>query len=202
MDRKITRRDFVNGFSVATAAALPLWAQAQEFAPEQLPDYYPPARNRHARRPRGFFRGGPPIPRYEKRRPFQAHERDLRPETAPAGAGGTVGHILRHIRAEDSRSACPLHRGRGIRRGTRHCPDHREPLASPYAYTYNSLFEPMERVYTNSESRPNGIARQPYGLISIANSDAGASPHTDTAIWEAWRAVGDILNRRSMPFLA
>jgi spermidine dehydrogenase len=71
-----------------------------------------------------------------------------------------------------------------------------------YAYTYNSLFEPMEWVYTNSEDRPNVIARQPYGLISIANSDAGASPHTDTAIWEAWRAVGDILNRRSMPFLA
>ena len=71
-----------------------------------------------------------------------------------------------------------------------------------YAYTYNSLYEPMEWVYTNSENRPNVIARQPYGLIAIANSDAGASPHTDTAIWEAWRAVGDVLNRRSMPFLS
>lgn len=71
-----------------------------------------------------------------------------------------------------------------------------------YAYTYNSLFEPMEWVYTNSNSRPNVIARQPYGLIAIANSDAGASPHTDTAMWEAHRAVGDILNRRSMPLLA
>ena len=71
-----------------------------------------------------------------------------------------------------------------------------------YAYTYNSLFEPMEWVYTNSETRPNVIARQPYGLIAIANSDAGASPHTDTAIWEAWRAVGDILDRRSMPLLS
>ena len=71
-----------------------------------------------------------------------------------------------------------------------------------YAYTYNSLFEPMEWVYTNSENRPNVIARQPYGLIAIANSDAGASPHTDTAIWEAWRAVGDILDRRSMPLLS
>jgi spermidine dehydrogenase len=70
-----------------------------------------------------------------------------------------------------------------------------------YAYTYNSLYEPMEWVYTNSETRPNVIARQPYGLIAIANSDAGASPHTDTAMWEAHRAVGDILNRRSMPLL-
>jgi spermidine dehydrogenase len=70
-----------------------------------------------------------------------------------------------------------------------------------YAYTYNSLFEPMEWVYTSSNARPNVIARQPYGLIAIANSDAGASPHTDTAMWEAHRAVGDILNRRSMPML-
>jgi spermidine dehydrogenase len=71
-----------------------------------------------------------------------------------------------------------------------------------YAYTYNSLFDPLEWVFTNSESRPNVIARQPYGLIAIANSDAGASPHTDTALWEAHRAVGDVLNRRSMPKLA
>ena len=71
-----------------------------------------------------------------------------------------------------------------------------------YAYTYNSLFEPMEWVFTNSERRPNIIARQPYGLIAIANSDAGASPHTDTALWEAHRAVGDVLNRRAMPKLA
>jgi spermidine dehydrogenase len=71
-----------------------------------------------------------------------------------------------------------------------------------YAYTYNSLFEPMEWVYTNSESRPNVIARQTWGLITIANSDAGASPHSDTAMWEAHRAVGDVLNRRSMPSLA
>jgi spermidine dehydrogenase len=71
-----------------------------------------------------------------------------------------------------------------------------------YAYTYNSLFEPMEWVFTASEQRPCVIARQPYGQIAIANSDAGASPHTDTALWEAHRAVGDILNRRAMPKLA
>ena len=61
-----------------------------------------------------------------------------------------------------------------------------------YAYTYNSLFDPMEWVFTNSDQRPCVIARQPYGLIAIANSDAGASPHTDTALWEAHRAVGDV----------
>lgn len=71
-----------------------------------------------------------------------------------------------------------------------------------YAYTYNSLFDPLEWVFTNSQTRPNVVARQPYGLIAIANSDAGASPHTDTALWEAHRAVGDVLNRRAMPKLA
>lgn len=71
-----------------------------------------------------------------------------------------------------------------------------------YAYTYSGLHEPLEWVYTASESRPCVIARQPFGLISIANSDAGASPHTDTAIWEGHRAVDEILNRRAMPYLA
>jgi spermidine dehydrogenase len=40
-----------------------------------------------------------------------------------------------------------------------------------------------------------------HGLIAIANSDAGASPHTDTAIWEGHRAVDEVVNRRAMPFL-
>src|SRR5260370_39597308 len=46
MDRKITRRDFVNGVSTTAAGAilLPKMGQAQEIAPEQAPDYYPPAR--------------------------------------------------------------------------------------------------------------------------------------------------------------
>src|SRR5215470_8901052 len=45
MDRKITRRDFINGISALAAGALllPRIAAAQEFAPEQAPSYYPPA---------------------------------------------------------------------------------------------------------------------------------------------------------------
>ena len=70
-----------------------------------------------------------------------------------------------------------------------------------YAYTYNSLYDPMEWVFTETDQRPCVVGRQPYGLIAIANSDAGASPHTDTALSEAHRAVGDILNRRAMPKL-
>ena len=71
-----------------------------------------------------------------------------------------------------------------------------------YAYTYNSLADPMEWVYTSTNARPNVAARQPYGRITIANSDAGASPHTDTAFAEAHRAVGEVLERRAMPIMS
>lgn len=71
-----------------------------------------------------------------------------------------------------------------------------------YSYTYNSLYDPLEWVFTSSPSRPCVIARQPFGSITIANSDAAASPHTDAAILEAHRAVGEIINRRAMPLLS
>jgi spermidine dehydrogenase len=71
-----------------------------------------------------------------------------------------------------------------------------------YSYTYSSLYDPLEWVYTSSPERPCVIARQPFGLISIANADAAASPHTDAAILEAYRAVTEVVDRRSMPLLA
>jgi len=70
-----------------------------------------------------------------------------------------------------------------------------------YAYTYNSLYEPMEWVYTASPERPCVVARQPFGSIAIANSDAAASPHTDAAFLEASRAVNEVLERRAFPFV-
>ena len=50
--------------------------------------------------------------------------------------------------------------------------------------------------------RSREIARQPFGSIAIAidNADAAASPHTDAAILEAHRAVGEILSRRAILF--
>ncbi|HET7106315.1 MAG TPA: NAD(P)-binding protein [Candidatus Acidoferrum sp.] len=39
------------------------------------------------------------------------------------------------------------------------------------------------------------VGRQPFGRIAIANSDAGASAYMDTAIDQAFRAVGEILGR-------
>jgi spermidine dehydrogenase len=64
-----------------------------------------------------------------------------------------------------------------------------------YSYTYNSLYDPMDWVFTSTDSRPCVTARQPFGRISIANADAAASPHTDAAILEAYRAVGEIVGR-------
>jgi spermidine dehydrogenase len=71
-----------------------------------------------------------------------------------------------------------------------------------YAYTYNPLYDPLEWVYTSSDDRPCVKARRPFGLITIANSDAAASPHTDAAMLEAHRAVQEVLQRRAMPLLS
>jgi spermidine dehydrogenase len=70
-----------------------------------------------------------------------------------------------------------------------------------YAYTYNSLYEPIEWVFTTTSERPCVVARQPFGLMSIANSDAAASPHTDAAFLEAHRAVSEVIERRAYPFV-
>jgi spermidine dehydrogenase len=70
-----------------------------------------------------------------------------------------------------------------------------------YAYSYNSLYDPPEWAFTSSDSRPCVTARQPFGLITIANSDAAASSHTDAAILMAYEAVCHTLDRRAMPLV-
>ncbi|WP_235927567.1 flavin monoamine oxidase family protein [Sandarakinorhabdus rubra] len=70
-----------------------------------------------------------------------------------------------------------------------------------YSYTYNSLTDPVEWVYAQSQSRPCVTGRQPYGLVAIANADAAASPHTDAAFLEAHRAVSEIVERQAFPFV-
>jgi spermidine dehydrogenase len=57
-----------------------------------------------------------------------------------------------------------------------------------YAYEYNSLWDPD----WPKEQQPCVIARQRHGNIAIANSDAGAYAYTDSAIDQAWRAVGEL----------
>jgi spermidine dehydrogenase len=56
-----------------------------------------------------------------------------------------------------------------------------------YAYEFNPLFDPD---WTERE-QPNVVGRAPFGRITIANSDAGAAAYTDSAIDQAYRAVGE-----------
>lgn len=62
-----------------------------------------------------------------------------------------------------------------------------------YTYSYNPLFDPEAWAFTTTDERPCVIARQPVGRIAIANADSAASPHTDAAIGEAYRAVNELL---------
>lgn len=71
-----------------------------------------------------------------------------------------------------------------------------------YAYTYNSLYDPVHWVYGEGDDRPCVIGRQPFGLITIANSDAAATPHTDAAIHEAHRAVSEAITRKTYSFVS
>jgi len=57
-----------------------------------------------------------------------------------------------------------------------------------YGYEYNPLFDPE---WPEAE-RPNVIGRKPFGKITIANSDSGATAYTDVAINEAFRAVQEL----------
>jgi spermidine dehydrogenase len=57
-----------------------------------------------------------------------------------------------------------------------------------YGYEYNPLFDPQ---WAPGEA-PHEIGRKPYGRISIANSDSGATAYTDVAIDQAFRAVEEL----------
>lgn len=58
-----------------------------------------------------------------------------------------------------------------------------------YGYEYVSLFDPD----WPQSARPNVVGRKPFGRITIANSDSGATAYTDVAIDQAYRAVGQLL---------
>ena len=57
-----------------------------------------------------------------------------------------------------------------------------------YGYEYNPLFDPD---WAPGQA-PHEIGRAPFGRITIANSDAGATAYSDVAIDQAHRAVGEL----------
>ena len=63
-----------------------------------------------------------------------------------------------------------------------------------YAYTYDTLGDPDVPL----EERPHVIGRKRYGLVSIANSDAGAAAFTNQAMDEANRAVEEVFVRQGL----
>ena len=64
--------------------------------------------------------------------------------------------------------------------------------AHGYAYTPFGLDTPDWK----EGQQPWVIGRQPFGNITIANSDAGASAYTDVAIDQAYRAVNELFKKR------
>ena len=62
----------------------------------------------------------------------------------------------------------------------------------PHGYPYKTqlLWEPD---WPNEESKPWVVGRKPYGCITIANSDAGASSGTNSAIVQGYRAVQETI---------
>jgi spermidine dehydrogenase len=64
--------------------------------------------------------------------------------------------------------------------------------AHGYAYEHFGLDTPDWK----EGEQPWVRGRQPFGRIAIANSDAGARAYTDSAIDEAFRAVGELFAHR------
>jgi len=62
--------------------------------------------------------------------------------------------------------------------------------AHGYSYNPDLLWEPE---YKSDADKPWVIGRQPFGRISIANSDAGAASNTNSAITQSYRAVEESL---------
>jgi spermidine dehydrogenase len=66
-----------------------------------------------------------------------------------------------------------------------------------YAYMYNMLYDKPEWALLDSDDKPCYVGRKRWGRISIGNSDAAGSSHTDAAIDEGFRAAGEQLVVRS-----
>ena len=60
----------------------------------------------------------------------------------------------------------------------------------PHGYARDHL--DLEDPAWNADPPPNVVGRQPFGKITIANSDAGADAYTHTAFDQAWRAVNEL----------
>ena len=65
--------------------------------------------------------------------------------------------------------------------------------AHGYSYWYRSLFDTLYENY-DDERYPHMIARKPFGRITIANADSGASDMLESAVEQGHRAVNELKN--------
>ncbi|GMM61802.1 NAD(P)-binding protein [Novosphingobium pituita] len=65
-----------------------------------------------------------------------------------------------------------------------------------YAPEYNALWDART---DDDPAAPHRVARRPFGAIALANSDTGRAAYTDSAIDQAWRAVGELLGTPAAP---
>lgn len=63
--------------------------------------------------------------------------------------------------------------------------------AHGYSYSYNALFDEMLDEWDDPRA-PHMIARKPFGRITFANSDSGATALFDAAVDQAYRAVTEL----------
>lgn len=61
-----------------------------------------------------------------------------------------------------------------------------------WAHGYADGFYDFGEARVSRDQRPNVLGRQPFGRIAIANSDAGGSAMLESAVGQAWRAVGEL----------
>lgn len=61
-----------------------------------------------------------------------------------------------------------------------------------WAHGYADGFYDLGESWPSRDQRPNVRGRQPFGRITIANSDAGGSAMLESAVGQAWRAVEEL----------
>ncbi len=71
-----------------------------------------------------------------------------------------------------------------------------------YAYNYNTLADPVDWSLSTPDDRACVVGRKQFGRISIANSDAAGSSHTDAAFEQAFRAVGEVIESGTSSYLS
>jgi spermidine dehydrogenase len=231
LDQPITRRDFLNGVALTVVGSMlaPELAQAaqREFVPERAPDYYPPTRVGMRGSHAGSFEVAHQL-RDRRQWDLSAATDTGESYDLVIVGGGLSGLSAAYFFIRDvGRNARVLildnhddfgghakrnefhYAGRmlALNGGTLNIEswdrynEHARAVIHDIGIDIDRFYDPMEWVYTSTNDRPCVVARQPFGLITIANADAAASPHTDAAMLEAHRAVQEVLQRRAMPLL-